>query len=134
MVKEHLALGITLRDFRSHETFVLLGIDILDETLLGLEVKSHGISLVGVVAHLKDRCTKLRTRGVERTRGMHQTGVERHVNLVALQVHVLILHVRLAIEVGNARLALVGHRVLCRIVHRGIDTVLTLAIDRIGTQ
>ena len=134
VVEEHLALGITLRDFRSHETFVLFGIDILDETLLGLEVKGHGISLVGIVAHLKDRCTKLRTRGIERTRGMHQAGVERHVYLVALQVHVLILHVRLAIEVGNARLALVGHRVLCRIVHRGIDTILTLAIDRIGTQ
>ena len=101
VIEIHIAVGITLRYLRGHVTFILLGIDILDETLLRLEVESHRVGFVSVATHLEYRGSVLLTRCVARTGGMDQTGIHRHVNLVALQVHILILHVRLAIKEGE---------------------------------
>ena len=64
VIEVHIAVGITLRYLRSHVTIILLGIDILDETLLRLEVESHRIGFVSIVTHLENRCSELLTRGV----------------------------------------------------------------------
>ena len=101
MIEVHVAVSITLRYLRGHVTFILLGVDILDETLLRFEVEGHRIGLVSVATHLENRGSELPTRCVARTGGMNQAGIHRHVNLVALQVHVLILHMRLAIKEGQ---------------------------------
>ena len=134
VLQEQLALTVTLGQLGSHEAIFLLGIDIADKTFLGLEVKGDGVVLVGIVTHLKYRCAELLTRRVLRTRSMHQTRVQRHVNLVARQVHVLIGYVRLAKQMSNTRLCLVGQRVLSRVCHRSVDAILAVTIDGVQRQ
>ena len=134
VIQEHITFAVALGNLRGHKAFVLLGVGIADKTFLRLEVKRHRVRLIRIFTHLEYRRTKLLTRRVHRTCGMYQTGIERHVYLVTLQVHILILHVRLTIEVGNSRLSVVCHRVLSRIFHRRIDTVLALAISGVGGQ
>ena len=80
------------------ETVFLLGIYIVDKSPLGLEIERHGVALVFVAAHGKHRTSRQLARGVGRTRGVHQTAVEGHAHLVALQVHVLIFHLGVAIQ------------------------------------
>ena len=75
VVEKHLAIGITLRLLGSHETVVLSGIDIVDESLLRLEVERHRIRLVRIVTHLEDRQSVLLSRRVLRTHSMYQAGV-----------------------------------------------------------
>ena len=57
----HIALTITLRQFRSHKTIFLLRIGITDKTFLCLEVECHGICLIGIVTHLEHRSTKFQS-------------------------------------------------------------------------
>ena len=109
VVEVHLAIAVALRQLRGHEAVVLLGVGIADDAFLRLEVEGHRVGLVGIAAHLEHRGAKLHTGRIDRTRGMHQTGVELHVYLVAVQVHVLILHVGLAEEAGQSGGSLVGH-------------------------
>ena len=92
VIEVHVALAVTLGNLGGHETVFLLGIGIVDKTLLRLEVERHGVGLIGVRAHLEHRSTEFLSRRVQRTCGMYQTGVKRHIYLVTLQVHILILH------------------------------------------
>ena len=61
MLQEQLTFLVTLGELRHHKTIILLGIDILDKTLLCLEVECHLITLITVATHLKDRSTELRS-------------------------------------------------------------------------
>ena len=134
VVEVHVALAVALGEFGGHVAVLLLGVDVVDESLLGLEVEGHGVGLVGVGAHFEDGCAKLASRGINGACGMHQAGVQRHVDLVALEVHVLVLHVRLAKEVGHAGDAVVGHGVGGGVLHGGVDAVLALAVQGVGGQ
>ena len=119
MLEEHLAVGTTLGDLTGKETLILLGIDRCDQTLLRLEVKGHRITLVLIVPHLEDRCAGQLHRGaVHRSCGMHQVAVETHGDLVTLQVHILVFHLRGAIEISHLDRCVIGQGVVSGILHR----------------
>ena len=65
---------------------------------------------------------------------MHDVGVEIHIHLVTLQIHVLVLHLGITVEVSRSCIGIVGHGVLGRVFHRGIDTVLTLTVQTVQAQ
>ena len=134
MLEEHLTIGTSLGDLTRQETFVLLGIDLGDKSFLRLEVEGHRVTLVFVVTHLEDRGTHELLGGVDLTCGMHKVTVETHVDLLTLEVHVLVFHLRLSIEMGQSRGGLVGQRVVGGIFHGRIDTVLTTAVDTVECQ
>ena len=48
MIKVHVTLVVTLRQFGGHKAILLLGVGIADKTLLRLEVKCHRVCLIGV--------------------------------------------------------------------------------------
>ena len=65
---------------------------------------------------------------------MHQRRVETHVDALALQVHVLIFHVRTAKEVGHTCASLVDEGVVGRELHRSVDAVFLLTVERVQTE
>ena len=134
MIQVHIAVSVALRNLRRHITLILLRVNIGDESLLRLEVKGHRIVLIGVFTHFEYGRAKLLSCRVARTSSMHQTGVHRHVNLVARQIHILVFYVRLTIQESQLRVTHIHHRVFGGILHRSIDTILALAVQRVGTQ
>ena len=102
MLEEHLAIGTTLGDPTRQESVVLLGIDLSDKTFLRLEVKGHRVTLVFVATHLEHRGSHKLLGGVHLTCGVHEVTVETHVDLLTLQVHVLVFHLRLTIEMSQS--------------------------------
>ncbi len=96
----NLTIGSTLSQLGSHIAIILLGIYIADESLFGLEIKSYSVVLISVTTHLEYWCTEFLTERVERTCSMYQTGIELHEDLITLQIHILIFHMGLAIQMG----------------------------------
>ena len=132
--EKHLPFVVSLRYLAGEESVLLLCIYTGDETFLCLEVKGHGVALILVAAHLKHRCAEDGSGGVSGACGMHEATVEVHVYLVALQVHVLILHVRVAVEECKSRRCLVSQGVFGCIFHRRVDTVFPLSVDTVEGQ
>ena len=108
MLEEHLTIGTSFGELTRQETFVLLGIDLGDKSFLRLEVEGHRVTLVFVATHLEDRGAHKLLGGVDLTCGMHEVTVETHVDLLALEVHVLVFHLRLTIEMGQSRGSFIG--------------------------
>ena len=109
MLEEHLSVGTTLGDLTGEETLILLGIDRCDQTLLRLEVKGHRIALILIITHLEDRCTsQFHLGAVHRSCSMHQVTVEAHGDTVALQIHILVFHLRGTIEISHLDTRIIG--------------------------
>ena len=103
VLQEHFTISTSLREFRSQETIVLLSIHIGYQTLFRLEIKGHRVALILIATHFKHRCThKLLGSGIHLTRCMHQVAVETHIDLFTRQVHVLVLHIRLSIQMSQS--------------------------------
>ena len=112
-----------------------MGIDTCNKTFLCLEVEGHRVALILIATHLEDwRSHQLMGGRVHLTRGMHEVTVKTHVDLLTLEVHVLVLHVRLTIEVCQTRGGIIGQRVVGHIFHRRVDTILTTAVDAVLGQ
>ena len=95
MLKVHLTLRTTFRVLTSEETVFLLGIDIGDKALLGLEVERHLGLFILVATHLKHRGSyHLMAHGIHLTRSIDQIAVETHADILAGQVHILVFHLR----------------------------------------
>ena len=93
MLQEHFSICTALGNLTGQVAVVLLGVDILDDTLLGLEVESHLSRLVSITTHIKYR----RADGLVRGRihpgvGMYQITVETHVDMIRREIHVLVFH------------------------------------------
>ena len=97
VLKENLALVVTFRQLTGEESVLLFGIYIADESLLGLEVKRHRVGFVCILTHHKHGCSKFHASGILSSSCIHQTAVETHVYLLALEVHILVFHVGVAI-------------------------------------
>ena len=132
--QEELAVGTSLCYLCGEESLLLLRVHLLDESFLRLEVEGHRVVLISVAAHLEHRRSLQHSSGVATARCMYERGVEAHVYLVALQVHVLVFHVAVAEEVGHTRGSLVDERVLGREHHRCIDAVLLLTVQGVESQ
>ena len=135
VLEEHLSVSASLRDLTGQKAVLLLGIDAGDQSFLGLEVEGHRVALILVASHLEDRRTRqVMGRGVHLTRSMHHIAVQAHEDILAGQVHILVLHLRITIEIGARTDGIIGQRVVGRILHRRVDTVLTAAIHAVTGQ
>ena len=135
MLQEHLTIGTSLGVFTGQVTVFLLRIDIGNITFLALEVKGYLRLLVLVVAHLKDRCSRqFVSGGVPLTSGMHQIAVKAHMDVFTSQVHIGVLHLGVTKEMGRRCGGIIDQRVIGRILHRGIDTVLPMTVDAVQCQ
>ena len=134
MLQEQFAVRVTLRQLTCQIAVFLLSIHIAYQSFLCLEVESHGIALILVTAHREHRGTEHRSRRVFSSRGMHQAAVHVHVYPVALQIHVLIKHVRVAEQVGYSCTCLVYDRVFRRVRHGRVYTVLSRPVSAVKRQ
>ena len=117
------------------KTIFLLGIDICDEALLGLEVEHHLGLLILVASHLEHRGSRhLMRRGIHLSRCIDQVAVETHTDILAGEVHVLVFHRRTAIEEGARGAGLVDEGVVGCIFHGGVDTILSALVDAVAGQ
>ena len=127
---------VALAHLAAEEAVLLLGIDPFDQTLLRLEVEGHRIALVLVLAHREERSALYAVflRRVGRSRGAHRTAVQVHEDLVARKFHVLIIHLRIAIQKGRSRGRIVDEGVVGRVLHRCIDAVRACPHHTVGTD
>ena len=132
MFEEHLTISTTFGVLTGQETVFLLGVDIGDEAFLGLEVEHHLSLLILIATHLKHRRSHhLMRRGVHFSRGIDQVAVEAHADILTGKVHVLVFHLRTTKKEGARRASLIDKGVVGRILHGGVDTVLTTFVDTI---
>ena len=127
------ARGVALRALAGQEAVLLLGVNVADVAFLRLEVERHLLALILVVAHLEHRHAVNIAQRVGDAHGMHHIAVHVDIHLLALQVHVLILHVGLAVKMSRARGGVIHYRVVRRILHRGVDAVGLFPVDAVQT-
>ena len=127
---------VALAHFAAEEAVLLLSIDPFDQALFRLEVEGHRIALVLVLAHREERSALYAVflRRVGRPRGAHRTAVKVHEDLVARKLHVLIIHLRIAIQKGRSRGRIVDEGVVGRVLHRCIDAVRACPHHAVGTD
>ena len=133
MLEEDFSLVVALGQLAAEIAFLLMGGHIIDEALLGLEVEGHGIALVFGVAHLEYRLVAYAAllERVGGTHGVYQTAVHAQGDAVAGQVHVLVLHIGLAVDIGTLGFGVVDQRVVALVAYRCVDTVLLGSVDRV---
>ena len=131
-----LAIVVALRLLTGQEAILLLGINVFDEAFLGFEVKRHRVGVVGVLPHGEDWLTldAVLGRGVFRAGGMNQTAVKTQLDLVALQVHILVLHLSRTVEMGSIGGGHIHQRVVGLIVDGCVDAVFLLTVDGVEAQ
>ena len=124
----HHIQDIALHLFRPsgrHVTLALLGDHVGDVTLLRLEVITHGLRLILLLAILEKRIAKLIPDRVEAEFGVHHTAVQVHLDQLGLQFYILVFNVSFSIQVGP----IPGghhHRVRRLISHGSVQTGLFL--------
>ena len=119
VLQEHLTIGTTLRQLTGQVTVFLLGVYIGNQAFLCLEVESHLRVLVGIATHLEYRSTHHLMGGrVHLALCMHKVAVETHKDFLTGQIHILVLHLRVTIEVSQCFSCVIGQRVVGRILHR----------------
>ena len=130
----HHAHAVALRLVTDEDALTLVGIDIADKGLLRLEVITYAVRLVFIIALTENRFTHNLTLGVGRIQtacGMHDAAVERHADVVGLQLEVLVVDLALAVEHGMVGGVVEGDGVACREIHGSIERTLA-ATHRIG--
>lgn len=110
-----------------------MGVGILYETTLGLEIECHSVGLVLVAAHHEDRqAVALLLDGIHSTRGTYNIAVERHIDFLRLEVHILVLHIGSAIEESALGVSVIDEGVLGNVIHWCLDGALLSAIEGVG--
>ena len=128
----HLSFRAALRQLAGQETFVLLGIDIGDKSFLSLEVERHRSRLILIAAHFEHRrADGLALDGVVTSLSVHEVAVETHEDLLAGQIHVLVFHLRRAIQTCLRDGCVIGQRVVGGVFHGRVDTTLTATVDAV---
>ena len=109
-----------LGDATGEVAIALLGDNVGDNTLLGLEVESHLLRLVLAAGVGKHWLALELAHRVGHTHGMHHAAVHVHLNGRRLEVHVVVGHLALAIE-PQVVAAKEHNRVLRRELHHMVD-------------
>ena len=114
MLQEYIAVGIALRQLTAQEAVLLFSINILYQSLFGLEIKCHRVTFIAVLSHLELWCTfQFPQYSVfNSTSCMHYIVVEIYIDFLAFQIHLFVFHARIAIKIRRPRLSIVDHRVV----------------------
>ena len=128
----NIAQRVALRQFAAQIALLLLRVGVADEPLFAFEVKRNRVTLIIVFPHGKDRRSRefLRSR-VAHPRCMNDAAIHVDMNALALEIHVLIFHIRRTIKIGRSIACIINHRVVGREVDGCFDAVLLLSIERI---
>ena len=128
--------GIALGVFTKQESVFLLCIDVLDKTFLRLDIERDGVVLVGIRSHLEHRLTyQLRHRGICIGRsGVHQITVKTHIDLIALEIHDLVLYMSITEEMSRLRGGVINQGVLSCIFDGSLNSVLPHLVQTVGTN
>ena len=132
----NLAIVVAFRLLTGQESILLLGVYVFDEAFLSLEVKRHRVGVVSILSHDKDRLTldAVLFRGVSGTGSVYKTAVKTQLDLVALQVHVFVLHLSRAVEMGGIGGGHIDQRVIGLIGDGGVNAVFLLSVDGVEAQ
>ena len=117
-------ISITFRYLASQKTIFLLCIYLLDKAFLSFEIKSHRITLICIVTHMKYWCSKYYARSITSTCSMHQGRVHTHIDFLTLQVHILVFYMRVTIKICHTRRGNKNKRIICRELYRRINAIL----------
>ena len=82
----------SLRTRTLHETITLCCIGVLNETLLGFEVESHGLTIVFFTPLFEEWFAMHSSSCVNSAIGLHHATIHVHRNLSSSELHVLIFH------------------------------------------
>ena len=125
----NVAVVHAFRQLAGDIAFLLLGLDVVDESFLALEIEGYRVAFIRVVSHLEYGGARERLLGrILDTGSMDNAAVETDGDLLALQVHTLIFHVGLAKEVDLSACSVVDHRIVGRIVYGHFDAVFLLFV------
>ena len=105
--------------------FLLLGVDALNHSFLRLEVESHRVAAVRLSAE-RELWFALDTTLCSRigsTVGTHKIAVQVHGNVIAVELHILIVHLCRTIQMRNACLCIVNEGIFSRISYRRFDAI-----------
>ena len=128
----NIAQRVALRQFAAQIALLLLRVGVADEPLFAFKIKRNGVALIIVLPHGKDgRSRELLRSRVAYPRCMNDAAVHVDMNALALEVHVLIFHVRRTIKIGRSAARIIHHRVLGREVDGRFDAILLLPIERV---
>ena len=132
VLEVQLTIAAALGQLAGEVTVLLLGVNLGNDAFLRLEVEGHRVVLVSVATHL-EHGSALQSAGgrITSTRCVDEATVEHHEDLLALQVHVLVFYVGIAVEIGTARCCLIGQRVVGCILDRRVDAILAHAVHAV---
>ncbi|EJX09266.1 hypothetical protein EVA_02626 [gut metagenome] len=111
----------------------LRGGHIADESLFGFEVEGYLFAVVVVAALLVDGRVDQHAGSVAASFGMHQAAVHVHGDGSGIELHVDILHIGLAVEIGQSYRGVVDHGVGGGIVNGRVQSAVLL-LDRVGSR
>ena len=87
----------------AQESIALGSFHVLNESFLRLEVERHALTFIVFAPLFVDgRSLKIATSAVGHTLGMDEGGVHVEGDVVGRQVHVLIVHLGIAIKMGKS--------------------------------
>ena len=127
-IQVHDTRTVPLALVRGHEALTLLGVDVGDECLSGLEIVGDAVGLILLVSLLEERFAYHLAQTVLSARRMHQTAVQGYGYLVGGKRQVLVIHLTVSIEICPALKHVERDTVRSRVYNRGIQR--TLAIRR----
>ena len=109
-------------------------IDVFNQAFFRLEIERHRVVFVGVAADLEHWRSREFAQRVGHTRRIDEARVQIHMDLLALEVHVLVFHVRLAVKIGHFRASVIDDRVVRNVFHRRVDAVFATAVERVESN
>ena len=126
----NLIVGALLRFLTHYVSFALLGHNLVDETLLALEVVAHFLRFVRSASVLEHRQAGFHAGAVGHTACKDRTAIHVHGDDLGCQFYLLIIHLALAIQVHKAPFGK-HDGVIGLINNRSIERFLLLAAHRI---
>ena len=125
--------GVALRPRAGEESVLLRRVHVVDERLLALEIELDGVGVVGVASHLEDGLSldTVLGGGVGGTHGRDIALVHIHSDAVGGEVHVLVLHVGVAVEMRHLVMGVVDQGVGGGVVDRCVHSTRLLPLDAV---
>ena len=131
VIEIDLAFRPSFRLMSPEESLLLLGIDVLNESLPGLEVVAEVFRLILLTALFEDGFAMQLSEGVPDSRSMHDGAVEVDNNAVGHKFDVGVVDLGLAVEEDVLVVEVEDDGVLGLVCHGMVERFLPLALDGI---